>query len=334
METNTNYGTDKERPASAASSVPQSGKTEWIIRQRPPRTLQDPYRPHGFFLEEERNAAGQVGQSATIFLTNKECPWHCLMCDLWKTTLTEKVPLGAIPRQIEYALERFRCHPEQIKLYNGGSFFDPGAIPPEDYRGIASLIPFARNAVVESHPRLIGKRTLAFRDCLSGTLEVGMGLETTHPEVLPRLNKNFTLKQFAAACELLRKEAIAIRAFVLVKPPFLNEAEGFEWAVNSARFAFDCGATVVVLIPTRAGNGAMERLIESGDFSPPRLPTLEQALDTSLGLRSGRVFADTWNLELFSSCALCLEARRNRLHQMNLSQEILPRVVCSSCGGR
>lgn len=290
-------------------------------------------RPHGFFLEQECSTSGRVVQSGTIFLTNKECPWHCLMCDLWKTTLTQKVPLGAIPTQIGFALEQFGCRPEQLKLYNGGSFFDPAAIPPGDYGEITRKVTFARHVIVESHPRLVGKRALEFRDLLNGTLEVAMGLETVHPEVLPRLNKNFTLAHFSAAAALLRREEIAVRAFVLVKTPYMDEQEGLEWAVRSAAFAFECGADVTVLIPTRGGNGAMERLRERGEFSPPHLSTLERAFEAALGLGKGRVFADTWNLELFSSCRVCLEERCDRLHQMNLTQRALPPVRCAACGG-
>jgi radical SAM enzyme (TIGR01210 family) len=244
------------------------------------------------------------------------------------------VPTGAIPRQIQFALEKFEYRPEQLKLYNGGSFFDSAAIPRGDYPEIASLSAFAKHVIVECHPRLIGKHALAFRDLLSGSLEIGIGLETTHPEVLDRLNKNFTLAHYAAASELLRRQRIHVRAFVLVKPPFMSEAEGLEWAVKSAQFAFDCGAGVVSLIPTRSGNGAMEQLMARGEFSPPRLATLEKALELSLALNQGRVFADTWNLELFASCVHCLEARRRRLQEMNLTQKVSEPVRCEWCGGK
>ena len=271
--------------------------------------------------------------SGTVLLTNKECPWRCLMCDLWKNTLTETVPPGAIPQQIGFALARFGSQPEQIKLYNSGSFFDPAAIPFADYPDIAQKISFAKHVVVESHPRLIGEKAVRLRDLLSGSLEVAMGLETIHPQVLPRLNKKFDLDHFCRAAEFLRKEGIAMRAFVLVKPPFLDDKEGIEWAVKSAAFAFDCGATVVSLIPTRGGNGAMERLQDVGDFAPPRLATLERALELALNLRAGRVFADTWDLGAFSNCSACLAKRQQRLHAMNLSQTILPRIDCRTCGG-
>lgn len=317
------------------SVLPERDQTAWITAQRPARpTALDSFKPHGFFLEEELAGSGQIISSATILLTNKECPWRCLMCDLWKNTTTRTVPTGAIPRQIDHALSQLRSQPEQIKLYNSGSFFDPAAIPPADYPAVARRVASAQRVVVESHPRLVGEKALRFRDLLRGPLEVAMGLETVHPQVLPRLNKRFDLAHFSQAADFLRDHGMAMRAFVLVKTPFLDEAEGLEWAVKSAAFALSCGATVVSLIPTRPGNGAMERLMETGEFSPPRLSTLEKTLEQSLAMRGdGRIFADIWELEQFSRCPACFEKRRQRIHAMNLSQRIVPAVDCPACGG-
>jgi len=316
------------------NSAPTERDRAWITAQRPTRTaVLDLYKPHAFFLEEERAESGRIASSATILLTNKECPWRCLMCDLWKNTTTETVPVGAIPRQIEFALSQLGSEPEHIKLYNSGSFFDPAAIPLADYSDIARTVSFAKHVVVESHPRLIGEKALRLRALLAGTLEVAMGLETIHPQVLPRLNKKFDLDHFSNAVRFLRREKIAVRAFVLVKPPFLDDSEGLAWAVKSAAYAFNCGANVVSLIPTRVGNGAMEQLQKAGDFAPPQLGTLEKAVEQALALRAGRVFADTWDLEKFSNCSACLDRRRQRLHAMNLSQQILSPVDCQTCGG-
>jgi hypothetical protein len=78
-----------------------------ILALRPARTAQlDPLKPHAFFLEEERTASGDIASTATILLTNKECPWRCLMCDLWKNTLTYTVPAGAIAKQPSASAER------------------------------------------------------------------------------------------------------------------------------------------------------------------------------------------------------------------------------------
>ena len=163
-------------------------------------------------------------------------------------------------------------------------------------------------------------------------LEVAMGLETAHPAVLERLNKGITLDSFRCAALELRNRDIALRVFILVKPPFQEEEEALEWAKRSLDFAFDCGASVACLIPTREGNGALEALEQTGQWSPPRLSTLERATDYGVGLGRGRVFADLWDLERFSTCATCLDTRRERLQQMNLTQIVSPPVRCPGCG--
>jgi len=233
----------------------------------------------------------------------------------------------------------------QIKLYNSGSFFDPRAIPPEDHEGIARRVAGFERVIVECHPALVGESVLKFRDLLdraragdvtpsSAGLEVAMGLETAHPEVLEKLNKRMTLEQFQRATEFLGRNGIALRVFVLVQPPFLDELEALHWAERSVDFAFDCGATVVSLIPTRSGNGALEALAARGHFSPPKLSTLEAALDYGIGLKRGRVFGDLWDLERFSDCSACFERRRARLNGMNLGQVHSPVVDCEVCQGR
>jgi len=360
-------------------------RDRWIQAHRKPRGGVDPRQPAAFFLERERAGNGNVVSVATILLTNRECPWRCLMCDLWQHTLPETVPPGAIPAQIDHALEQWATaaahqagrevcpgpppHSARngnepvreaeeaagavqgldqnsgwagasLKLYNSGSFFDPRAIPPEDHPAIAARAAAFERLIVECHPALVGEPVLRFRDLLqknrtaqgrSIQLEVAMGLETVHPEVLPRLNKRMTLDQFARAAEFLRRNDIALRTFILVQPPFLDEAEALTWANRSVDFAFDCGAVTACLIPTRAGNGALEALAARGDFTPPRLATLETALDYAIRLGHGRVFADTWNLELFSQCPACLPARAARLKEMNLTQQFQPEIQCDRC---
>ena len=99
-----------------------------IVSRRPAKNTLDPYRPWAMFVEPERTAAGVVEDVATVFLTNRECPFRCLMCDLWKNTLDDRVPTGAIPVQIRYAIEMLPPA-KHIKLYNSGNFFDAQAIP-------------------------------------------------------------------------------------------------------------------------------------------------------------------------------------------------------------
>jgi radical SAM enzyme (TIGR01210 family) len=290
----------------------------------------DPLQPYAFVVEDERTGAGEIVPTATVFLTNRECPWHCLMCDLWRNTLAETVPAGAIPAQIDYALERLPPA-RQIKLYNSGSFFDSRAIPTADYPAIAERVNGYERVIVECHPALVGDGCLRFRDLIRVKLEVAMGLETIHPEILPRLNKRMTLEMYTESARFLREHDIDLRTFILVKPPFMRDEEAAEWSQQSTEFAFECGATVVTLIPTRGGNGAMEALAAAGDFAPPRLRTLEAAVERGVLLKKGRVFADLWDAVNCPGCVACRERRIARLRTMNLEQRAPNAVTCEVC---
>jgi len=302
----------------------------WIVARRGQRNAVDPSRPYAFFVEDERTGAGEIVPTATIFLTNRECPWRCLMCDLWRNTLTGTISIGAIPQQIDYALERL---PEarQIKLYNSGSFFDPHAIPVKDHGAIAQRVGSFERVIVECHPALVSESCVRFRDLLGTKLEVAMGLETVHEEILARLNKRMTLEMFANAAQFLSKNEIDLRVFILVKPPFMHEQDALEWAARSLDFAFECRATAATLIPTRGGNGAMEELRTARDFSPPALNTLEAATEYGISLNQGRVFADLWDAESWLGCAMCCQQRVARMLTMNLEQRIPVQVHCSQC---
>ena len=81
-----------------------SARSRWILGHRGRKNRLDPNRPYACLLEKERAANGDLVDGLTIFLTNKECPWHCLMCDLWQNTLDDTVPTGAIAAQIDHAL--------------------------------------------------------------------------------------------------------------------------------------------------------------------------------------------------------------------------------------
>ena len=282
--------------------------------------------------EEEADARGALAPTGVLLLTNRECPFTCVMCDLWVNTLDERVPAGAVPGQIRQALAGLP-RVRQVKLYNAGSFFDPRAIPPSDDPAIVDALAGITHVIVESHPAFLagvhGERCLRLRDALAragATLEVAVGLETAHPEVLARLNKRMTLESFDEAAAFLTGNGLALRVFVLLQPPFLAPAESLTWACRSIDHARAAGASVCAVIPTRGGNGAMA----SVGFTPPRLPALEAAVEYGIAGGGMRVFADEWDLPRFFDCR-CSPARAGRLRAMNRTQRMVPPVECD-CG--
>lgn len=319
----------------AAGAVPR--------RRDRPREAHDPWRPQGVTVEEARSAAGAVHPWLTVFLTGAECPFGCVFCDLWRHTLEGATPPGALPAQVEAAL----ASPEVagaggagelhgIKLYNASNLFEPRAVPPRDDAALArSVVGFSR-VVAECHPKLVGDRCFAFARRLEdggGSLEVAMGLETIHPEALPRLGKAMDLDLFSRACDALLGAGCAVRAFVLVGAPYVPAAEAVEWAVRSAEWAFGQGVGHVSLIPVRGDTPEMAALQRAGEWTPPRLADLEAALDRALEVAPAGavVAADLWDLEGFAGCPACFAARRQRLVRVNLRGRVEKRVPCH-CG--
>lgn len=280
-------------------------------------------RPYAWLKEAERQADGRMAPGMTVFLVNRECPWRCAMCDLWRYTLSGRGAAGSIGRQIDIARREAGTEGmEWVKLYNAGSFFDLGAIPAEDYPGIAERCRGFSRVIVECHPSLVGRSLLRFRDLLGPRvrLEVAMGLETAHPEALEQLNKRFDLEGFQRAARFIRENQCDLRVFLLARPPFVPMQEVEAWLERSIDFAFECGADPLVIIPTRVGNGAMERLVPMGLYSPPAFSLLERGLKYGLSRRRGRVFVDLWDVEDLVGPDTDLAGRRAALEQMNASQ--------------
>lgn len=301
----------------------------WILDRRPSKATLDPWRAHASVWEEEPDGSGALASTAVVFLTNRECPFRCVMCDLWVNTLDATVPRGAVPAQIRQALASLP-QARQLKLYNAGSYFDPQAIPPGDDEEVAALAAGFDRVIVESHPAFLkgvhGERCLRFQGLLKGRLEVAVGLETANPEVLERLNKRMTIESFRAAAAFLGDHGIDLRVFILLNPPYLRGTDAIDWACRSIDLAVECGAAACSIIPTRAGNGAVEAL--GAEYQRPALKALEQVVEYGLSLRRCRVFADLWDVERFFACQ-CSPRRAARLRAMNLTQQHVPPVACA-----
>lgn len=333
--------------SASASSPQRSDRSRWVVSLRGARNPVHSREPYAFLSEVEPDSSGHPARTWTVFLTNHECPWRCVMCDLWKNTLDYSLEPGAIPLQLDHALARLGTEvadrPRHLKLYNSGSFFDPRAIPPEDYPELARRSRSFERLIVECHPSLVGNRLVPFLEMLrspesagassvpSTAFEVALGLETVHPEALERLNKGMTVPDFQEACRFLRQHGVAIRVFLLLHPPFVPANEHAQWLERSVQTAVEAGASVISLIPLRVENGALEYLAKEGLAAEPSLDAIELAFEAALGKPGVRVFLDLWDLERFSECAECFPARRARLDSMNLEQRVLPRQVCSTC---
>ena len=301
-------------------------------------------------LEEERRPDGRIERALTVFLAGAECPFTCSFCDLWRFTIDGPTPNGALTRQLESVLQSVSGPvPDRLKLYNASNFFDLRAVPRLDVVGMATLAaPFAA-VTVESHANTIGPKALEFARRIPGRLEVAMGLETIHPVAAAQLNKRLDLSRFDWAARFLSENSVELRVFVLLGAPHVPSEESVEWTLRTVEYAVERGASVVSIIPVRGGNGEMERLQALGQFVPPILLQLEDALErccvrelqtaTAIYHRGTEgtencgcvVTADLWDVEGLPACEHCKSARIERLRRMNVTGRGEPRIACSTC---
>jgi uncharacterized Fe-S cluster-containing MiaB family protein len=88
----------------AAYPAKPQEQSAWITGRRPERNMHDVRKPYHAMLEQEVGPDGQLWDVATLFLVNKECPFRCLMCDLWKNTTVDAVSAEDIVAQVEAGL--------------------------------------------------------------------------------------------------------------------------------------------------------------------------------------------------------------------------------------
>ena len=286
-----------------------------VLNARGPKNSIDSTQAYGCFNDPEYTRNGRIESHTIILTSNKECPFKCVMCDLWKNTTDTAVKQGTITKQIKDALDSVTWAPH-IKIYNAGSFFDRKSIPKQDTIDIANLLQDRETLIVEAHPRLVGRSTYEYASLLKPKLEVAMGLETVDPNVLPILNKKMTLHDFEQATHNLIEHEISVRAFILLRTPWQSEKEGVHWAKKSIDFAQSIGVECCIIIPTRRGNGLIDKLEEQGDFSPPSLHSLEEVLSYGIRKKQGRIFADLWDINQFGSDEKCI----SRIKEINNTQ--------------
>ena len=306
-----------------------------IRKLRAPKPAVDAWRAHGSLVEDERRPDGRIERALTVFLAGAECPYTCSFCDLWRWTIDGPTPAGALAWQLKEVLDATPPPvPDRVKLYNASNFFDQRAVPVQDLPAIATLVAPFTGVTVESHARTVGPRTLELARMLSGSLEVAIGLETTHPAAMEHLNKRLSLTRFVQAAMFLADHAIALRVFVLLNPPYVPAHEAVQWTVHAVEYAARRGAAVVAIIPVRGGNGEIDRLQALGHYTPPTLSGLEDALDRCLSFAPTVVTVDLWDAHRLATCSECSPARIERLARLNLTGRSEPRIVCSTCGGR
>jgi len=253
-------------------------------------------KPVSFWIKEDR-LLEKKGKEFAIILRTKGCSWAlgdfggCSMCGYIQDSTIENIDQLHIIKQFNYAvqekIDEITSNEDDfiIKIYNSGSFFDDTEIS-EDvrehiFKKIAE-IPKIKEVVIESRVDYITNEKLKkMRNILKNKyIEVAIGLETVNDYIRNKyINKGLKFKDFLEVIRLCKNNDVGIRAYLLFKPPFLNEQTAIEDCANSIKKLAELKINTISINPLNIQkNSLVEYLFYQNRYRPPWFYSLFKCL--------------------------------------------------------
>jgi hypothetical protein len=250
----------------------------------------DPTEPTRTWLDEDLTPEG-VRSSLTIILDTGGCRWAraggCTMCGyVSESENAEGVSHEALVSQIEGAIEYEAEHAdspaEMVKLYSSGSILDDREVGQETRADIAERFADRERIVIESLPDFVTEPRLEpFLEAGLAT-DVAIGVETATDRVRrDAVNKYFDFEAVAAAAETAHAAGAGVKAYLLLKPPFLTESEAIADAVDSIERLAPLAHTISLNPTTVMADTLVEELYYDGGYRPPWLWSVADVLERS-----------------------------------------------------
>ena len=213
------------------------------------------------------------------------------MCGYNNDCLPSVTPENLIT-QFEKAMEKYDGQ-QYIKIYNSGSFFDPGEIGIDARKRILEMAgKKAKKVLVESRPEFVNQKILDMALGYVKDLEIAIGLETANDDVRRKsINKGFKFADFERAAKLARKNGASIRTYLLMKPLYMTEGEAITDALESIKVAGPLSDVISVNPMNIQNNTVVEQQWKKSLYRPPWLWSLLEVLKRASEYTNVRVIS-------------------------------------------
>ncbi|MFB6254427.1 MAG: archaeosine biosynthesis radical SAM protein RaSEA [Halobacteriaceae archaeon] len=243
-------------------------------------TQYDPTEPTRVWIDED-NTPGGIYQSLTIILNTGGCRWAraggCTMCGYVAESVEDgKVSHENIMSQIDKALEHETENADAasplIKIYTSGSFFDEREISPQTRQAIAETFRDRERIVIESLPDFVDPDKITDFTSAGITIDIAIGLETASDRIRHDcVNKYFDFEDFVDAAKTANEAGAGIKAYLLMKPPFLSESEAVKDMKQSVRQCAPYAHTVSINPCNVQRHTMVDELYFNDGYRPPWL---------------------------------------------------------------
>lgn len=235
---------------------------------------------------DEDQLGGEPAEAMVVVLRTRGCRWAlgggCTFCGYVNDSFIRKIDGSELVEQFETALDDYEGQ-RILKVYTSGSFFDPYEVEEPAQAAILERVPDpVEHVVVEAQAVDVTEDRLAdagpaLHD--DAHLEIGVGLESADEDVARySVNKEFYLDDYREAAEVAGRHGASLKAYTMVKPPFLTEREALEDCVATARDAGPHSSTVSFNPTNVQKDTLVDDLYRRREYRPPWLWTVVEVL--------------------------------------------------------
>jgi len=255
------------------------------IRSRARRKRVRGEEPTACWVEEEV-LRGEETKALVIIFSTVGCYFAetsgCSMCGYTNESITAKPKIEEINRQFDYAMKKYSPQTKVLKIFTSGSFFDKREIPEEaQYEILGRAKEKFSKIIVETRSEFVNENMLLKAKDKGGNVEIAIGLESSNDNVLRySVNKGSSFMQFKNACMVANKVGVSVKAYVIVKPPFLTEREGYYDAYCTVKDVCEIeNISTISFNPVNVQSYTLvERMYSRGEYRPPWLWTVAKVL--------------------------------------------------------
>ena len=305
------------------------------------RKRRDPTKPAASWVAPAR-INNEIGKAVSIVLATIGCSHArdakggCTMCSYLLDGIPDSPSSEELVQQFQNAMGKLEneLEPLSVKIYTSGSFLDSDETPEEVRNEILSMLSSdsrIKQVVLESRPEFVTDETLReISTSLSDKqVEIGIGLESSNDLIRSIcINKGFNTQDFEKVVRMTSEYNIGVRAYVLLKPPFLTERDALLDSIQTIRDLDKMSVSTISINPVNVQkNTLVERLWERRLYRPPWLWTVIDVLKQARGIVNSEipVLCDpvaAGKLRGTHNCGTCDESITDAIRDFSLNQDI------------
>jgi len=234
-----------------------------------------PDKPVAAWTSTDRLPGGVI-PSLTMILRTYGCyrsrgGEECTMCGFASDSAPVPPSPDDLVAQFRNALARRPDGEFMVKIFTSGSFLDASEVPLEVRSTILEELESdsdVSKVLIETRPEFVTQKAVAAcKERIRKDFEIAIGVETSSDEIRDVcINKGFLFEDFIRASEIAHRHDATVKAYLLLKPPFLSEGVAIRDMVRSVRDVSGYSEAVSINLCN-----VQSKLQRRGEYRPPWL---------------------------------------------------------------